>query len=118
MERLWVRLGEILGSKFLKQYGDVGDETFITWCLVCADLTTNQIANGFKVYMRSDDNFIDAKKFRGLCLSNDQKESHKIKTNWLAYKPYAKPKQLDNDAKQRSERARKVFINTIKDKLK
>lgn len=68
MVRLWKRLGEALGSAFLNQYGVVGEDTFETWSASLADLSVGQIKAGFVNYMRSDDRYIDLKRFRVLCL--------------------------------------------------
>lgn len=116
MATLWQRLGAILGAKFTNQYGPVGGVAFKTWSLLLRNLSGEQIKNGIDRYMASDDQFIDAKKFKALC---EKKPETQQSINWQAYKPYQKPKQLvDKSAKERAERAREHFIKQIKEKVK
>lgn len=68
MVTLWERLGEVLGAAFLNQYGLVGENAFLTWSAGLADLSREQIKKGFANFMRSQDRFIDLKRFRALCL--------------------------------------------------
>ncbi|MFA5387306.1 MAG: hypothetical protein WC322_02815 [Candidatus Paceibacterota bacterium] len=68
MVRLWQRLGEALGAAFLNQYGAVGEDAFMTWSASLADLKAEQIKSGFANYMRSDDRYLDLKKFRNYCI--------------------------------------------------
>jgi len=67
MVRLWQRLGEALGASFLNQYGAVGEDAFSTWSASLSDLSPGQIKTGFSAFMRSDEKYLDLKRFRSCC---------------------------------------------------
>lgn len=114
IEKIWDRMVAILGRSWTTQWGTINDEHFVTWCEVCKDLTQSQLMTGFKAFMESSDEFLNAKKFRQLCLKKSEHE-----TNWAAYKTLPRSNRLeDKGKKERSQEARKKLIGSIKEKLK
>jgi len=82
----------------------------VTWCEICKDLTEKQIKSGFKNFMNSDEDFLDAKKFRNFCL---QKTEHD--TTWEAYKVLPRANRLEDQGKKdRSVKARSKHITSIR----
>lgn len=68
----WNGFIQIHGAGWYKTFGHVGDEAFVTWCCVLRDLSAQQIADGFARYAISDDQFLDAKKFRKFCVGEEK----------------------------------------------
>lgn len=78
------------------------------------DLTVEQIILGFKTWMDSPDEFLDAKKFRRLC--KPARTEHDA--NWQAYKILPRAARLeDKGKKERSEKAREKVMDEIRGKL-
>jgi len=114
IDRLWDRMVAIKGRAWTTQWGDTEGEHFVTWCEMVKDLTVEQIILGFKTWMDSPDEFLDAKKFRRLC--KPEKSEHD--SNWQAYKVLPRSARLeDKGKKERSDKARQKVMDEIRKKL-
>ena len=84
------------------------------WCKVLNDLTLEQMRTGVNAYLKSDDDWINAKIFRRLCLPEP-----KPAVNWQAYVEY-KPKALieDQSKDERNQRAHRENMRMMKEVLK
>ena len=113
--RLWDRMIGVEGRGWTKRMGDANSEAFVTFCEFCKDLTPEDIKNGFGKWMDSDDEFLNAKKFRKLCKPDRSVHDN----NWQAYKCFEPSTSLleDKGARERSEQARQRVIGDIKRKL-
>ena len=67
--RLWQRMGEVYGAQWIKQYGEVGQAAFETWCLALADLSEQDIRRGFSKALARQSKWVpNLNEFRAMCL--------------------------------------------------
>jgi len=70
MVTLWEKMGQLFGAKWLRQYGTTDDSAFDTWCQFLADLSPEQIRQGFVNMMRDKPKYLpDAVQFRDYCMA-------------------------------------------------
>lgn len=73
MTQLWLRMSEIYGAQFANQYGEVGGESFQTWCLGLRDMTEAMIKKGFTKLLQRESAFVpNLNEFRKLCLTTPE----------------------------------------------
>ena len=73
MTLLWLRMSEIYGAQFANQYGEVGGESFQTWCLGLRDMTEAMIKKGFTRLLQRESAFVpNLNEFRKLCLATPE----------------------------------------------
>lgn len=67
MARLWHRMTEIYGHKFISSYGEEPNDS---WCRLMQDVTPEQIANGLERLTERDDPWPPTGlEFRNLCVN-------------------------------------------------
>lgn len=115
MARLWVKFSRTLGASFTNQFGPIGGEAFLEWSAELENITPIQIKDGIDRFMDNDDEFINLKKFKRLCLHKPVTE-HDI--NHAAYKVYSKDRRLkDMTGNERSQKVKDHFISKMKNSL-
>ncbi len=73
MTQLWLRMSEIYGAQFANQYGEVGGESFQTWCLGLRDMTEGMIKKGFVKLLKRESQFVpNLGEFRKLCMTTPE----------------------------------------------
>ena len=80
MNRLWLRMTEIYGHKFVSSYGDAPNES---WCRCMADIAPEQIASGLNALLSRNESWPPtAIEFRQLCTGDDghawERQCHKV----------------------------------------
>lgn len=80
MWRLWQRMTEIFGHRWVSSFGDEPNES---WCRCLADVTPEQIGQGLNALIRDNDEWPPtAIQFRNLCTGHDpfawERQCHRI----------------------------------------
>ena len=106
-------MSEIKGRGWITQWGTTDGPSFVSWCEILKDLSAEQIKLGYIKFMNSDDEFLDGKKFRKLCIDKGPHSS-----NWQAYKIFERPALPDLGKMERSKKARDSNIKEIIETLR
>ena len=106
---------DVKGSAWLNQFGDTNGRAFETWCLVMKDLTEEKIQQGFIKYLESGSQFLDASKFKELCLDEPGDKNPGI--NFAAYQIYQKKSPESQESINRSKEVGKHTIEYIRRNL-
>lgn len=93
MATLWQRMGEIYGSKWAGQYGDVPNDS---WCRILADVPPQRLANGLRALVdRTNDWPPTAIEFRRLCYGDtdawERTPHQKFQRVGIEHKPTVSP---------------------------
>jgi hypothetical protein len=97
MYRLWTRMGEIYGHRWVSSYGTLKDGAYETWKKALSDITPEQIANGLSACLTRNEGWPPSlPEFRNLCVPPEPKLAH----NSHRLKPLALPEPKDAKAKR------------------
>jgi hypothetical protein len=98
MHRLWRRMGELYGHRWVSAYGTLDDGAYETWKKALADVAPEQIADGLAGCLKRADGWPPTlPEFRRLCIPpapEPVQDMHKMKPKALPEPKDAKAKRM------------------------